>query len=147
MKLLPYIHAYIINHYNPSVCITAQLLTPLMLCALILYVSGQTYSLTSTPNDRFLRNFFMAGLFHLRVFARNLLKASCRRNIFHISFLMTELGFEVAVVYQVVCWLIIRKARVRAPGQTAKQNTKCISSAISSQQIADKISESKLKLP
>ena len=34
-----------------------------MLCALIFYVSGGTYSLTSTSNDRFLRNFFMAGLF------------------------------------------------------------------------------------
>ena len=29
-----------------------------MLCALILYVSGGTYSLTSTPNNRFLRNLF-----------------------------------------------------------------------------------------
>ena len=28
-----------------------------MLCALILYMSDRTYSLTSTPNDRFLRNF------------------------------------------------------------------------------------------
>ena len=55
-----------------------------MLCALILYVRGGTYSLTSTPNDRFLRNFFMAGLFTLRVFARNLLRGSRRRNIFHI---------------------------------------------------------------
>ena len=42
--------------------------------------------LTSTPNYRFLRNFFMAGLFALRVFARNLLRGSRRRNIFHISF-------------------------------------------------------------
>ena len=31
-----------------------------------------------------------------------------------------------------VCWLVRRKARVRAPGQTSKQNTKSISSAISS---------------
>ena len=30
-------------------------------------------------------NFFMAVLFTLRVFARNLLRGSCRRNIFHIS--------------------------------------------------------------
>ena len=57
-----------------------------MLCALILYVSGGTYSLTSTPNDRFLRNFFMAIWFTLRAFARNLLRGSRRRNIFHISF-------------------------------------------------------------
>ena len=45
-----------------------------------------TYSLTSSPNDRFLRNFFMTGLFTLRVFARNLLRGSRRRNTFRISF-------------------------------------------------------------
>ena len=88
------LHTYIIGHYNPSVRITAQLLTLLMLCALILYVSGGTYSLTSTPNDRFLRNLFMARLFTLRVFARNLLRGSRRRNISHISLLMTILGYE-----------------------------------------------------
>ena len=42
---------------------------------------------------------------------------------------------EVTVVQQVVCWLIRRKLRVR--------NTKSISSAISSQQISGKNSESK----
>ena len=63
-----------------------------MLCALILYVSGGTYSLTSTLIDRFLSNFFMAGLFTLRVFVRNLLRGNRRRNIFHILFLMTDLG-------------------------------------------------------
>ena len=46
--------------------------------ALILYVS--------TPNDKFLRNFFMAGLFILRVFERNLLGENCRRNIFVFIF-------------------------------------------------------------
>ena len=46
-----------------------------------------------------------------------------------------------------VCWLIRRKANDRAPGQTSTQNTKSISSAISSQQISGKNSESKLKLP
>ena len=74
--------SYIIGHYNLSVRISAQLLTPLMLCALILYVSGGAYSLTSTPKDSFLRNFFMAVLLALRVFARNLLRESRRRNIF-----------------------------------------------------------------
>ena len=34
--------------------------------------------------ERLLRNFFMAGLFTSRVFARNLLKESCRKNIFFI---------------------------------------------------------------
>ena len=50
----------IIGHYNPSV--RSGLLTPLMLCALILYVSDGTYCLkTSTSNDSF-EKFFMAGL-------------------------------------------------------------------------------------
>ena len=44
-----------------------------MLCVLILYISGGTYSLKSTPNDRFFEKLFMAILFTLRVFARNLL--------------------------------------------------------------------------
>ena len=48
---------------------------------------------------------------------------------------------EVAVVQQVVYGLIRRKARIRAPGQASKQNTKSISSAISSQQISGKNSE------
>ena len=39
-------------------------------------------------------NFFMAGLFALRVFTRNLLRGCHRINIFHISFLMTDLGYE-----------------------------------------------------
>ena len=38
------------------------------LCVLILSMSGRTYSLKSTLNDRFLRN-FMAILFTFRVFA------------------------------------------------------------------------------
>ena len=39
-------------HYKPSVRITAKLLIQLMLCVLILYMSGGTYSLMSTPNDK-----------------------------------------------------------------------------------------------
>ena len=40
--------------------------------------------------------------------------------------------------HQVVCWLIRRKARVRTLGQTSKQNTKSIATALSSQQISGK---------
>ena len=48
----------------------------------------RSYSLTSTANARFLRNFFMAGLFTVRVFTRNLPRGNRRRNIlfFYISF-------------------------------------------------------------
>ena len=57
-----------------------------MLCVLILYISSGTYSIKSTPNDRFLRNYFMAGLFTLIVFARNLLRGNRRKNTFRILF-------------------------------------------------------------
>ena len=41
-------------------------------CMLILYISGGTYSLKLTSKDRFLQKVFVAILFTLRVFARNL---------------------------------------------------------------------------
>ena len=86
-------HTYIIDHYNPSVRITAQLLTLHVVCV---NFTGEwrDLQLTLIPNDRFFRNFFMAGLFTLRVFARNLLRGSRWRNIFHISVLMIDLGYE-----------------------------------------------------
>ena len=39
-----------------------------MLCVLILYVSGGTYSLNSTPNDKFFEKLFIAILFTLESF-------------------------------------------------------------------------------
>ena len=63
-----------------------------MLCVLILYISGGTYSLKSTPNDRFFEKLFMAILFTLRNFARNLLRGNRRRNIFGILFLCLARG-------------------------------------------------------
>ena len=65
-----------------------------MLCALILYVSGGTLLFNVDSERQILRNFFTARLFTLRVFARNLLREIRQRNIFHISFLMTDLGYE-----------------------------------------------------
>ena len=49
--------------------------------------------------------------------------------------------------FHIRSWLIRRKARVRVPGQMSKRNTKSISSAIFSQQISGKNSDSELKLP
>ena len=72
------IHTYIIGHYKPSVRIT--------LCVLTLYISGGAYSLKSTPNIQIFDELFMAILFTLRVFARNLLRGSCRTNIFIFSY-------------------------------------------------------------
>ena len=76
-------HTYIIGHYNPSVRITTQIITPLKLCALILNMSSRTYSLKSTPNAKFIGETFHGNfILTLRVFARNLLRESRRRNIF-----------------------------------------------------------------
>ena len=86
------IHTYIIGHYNPSVGITTQLLIPLMLCALILYMSVQHLQFKVDSERQIFEKFFMAILFSLRVFARNLLRLSCRRIIFIFSF---ELGPNV----------------------------------------------------
>ena len=56
-----------------------------MLCVLILYISGGTYSLKSIPNDRFFEKLFMAILFTLHtVFARNLLRGNRRRKILFV---------------------------------------------------------------
>ena len=55
--------------------------TPLIVCVLILCISGGTYSLKSSPNDRF---FWETFLFTFRAFARNLLKGNRRRNNFRI---------------------------------------------------------------
>ena len=64
-----------------------------MLCLLTLYMSGGIYSLKSTPNDWFLEKLFMAILFTLRVFAKNLLRGNRRRNIFSYFVLISNLGF------------------------------------------------------
>ena len=61
-----------------------------MLSVLILYVNGEIYKLMSIPDHRILRNFFIAGLFNFRVFARNLL-----RNILYLySILIPDLEYE-----------------------------------------------------
>ena len=57
-----------------------------MLCVLIVYISGGTYSFKSTPNDRFFDKLFIAILFTLRILARNLLRGNRRRNNYRISF-------------------------------------------------------------
>ena len=83
-----HIHTYIICHYNTSVRIID------LFSHIILYISVEIYNLKSTPYDRFSEKLFMAILFTLRVFARNLLRVNCRRNTFRISYLMSSLGLE-----------------------------------------------------
>ena len=77
--LLKDIHTYIIGHYNPSVRI-------IDLVSHTTYVVCFLWSLKSTPNDRFFEKLFIAILFTLRAFARNLMRGNRQRNTFCISF-------------------------------------------------------------
>ena len=79
---------HVIGYYNPSIRIMAQLLTPHMFGALILYVSGGTHSFMSIPNDIFLRNFFVASLLTFRV--KNY-------NFFPYYVVMPELGYKPGI--------------------------------------------------
>ena len=55
--------------------------------ALILYVICGTYSLTSTPNNRFLRNFCMTGLFNSQSFCqKSAERKSPKKYYFNILF-------------------------------------------------------------
>ena len=90
-----HINAYIIGHYNASVRITTQLLTPFMLCALILYMNGGTYNLESTPNDRFLRSFFLSNVMFSQSFWQKSAERKSPKNNFHIFAFKSDLWFEL----------------------------------------------------
>ena len=68
-----------------------------MLCALISHISGETYSLKSTSIDRFYEKLFMAILFTLRFFTRNLLGGNRWRNTFHILFWYLAWGWKPGI--------------------------------------------------
>ena len=82
---------YIIGHYNSLQSeLRPSFLTPLMLGALILYMSGGTCSLNTTLNYRFLRSFFLAILFS---FCRKSAEKKSLKKYFHVFVLMSDLGF------------------------------------------------------
>ena len=78
------IHTYIIDHYNSSVRITIWLHTALMLCALILYVSGGTYSLKSTLKDRIFEKLFMAITIYSQSFCQKFTERKSKIKYFFI---------------------------------------------------------------
>ena len=66
-----------------------------MLCRLILFISGRTYSLKSTPNDRFLEKLFMAAFNLLSGFLPEICWEEIAEEIyFSYSVLMSGLGLE-----------------------------------------------------
>ena len=81
-----YIHNWSLQLFSQDY---VQLLTPLMLCAIILYVSGRTYNLTSTQSRRFFEKLFYGRFIYSQSLATKLLRGIRRRSIlflFHISF-------------------------------------------------------------
>ena len=82
-----YIYIYIIGHYNSSVKIIDLVShTTYVVHVDFIHKWQTTDSLKSTPNDRVFEKLFIAILFTLRLFARNLLRGNRRRNTFRISF-------------------------------------------------------------
>ena len=81
-----HIHTYIIGHYNTPVSITTQLLTRLMLCALIFIREWRDLQFKVDSERQIFGKLFIAILFILIVFVRNLLKGNRLRNIFVFIF-------------------------------------------------------------
>ena len=75
-----YIHNWTLQPFSEDYW--AWSLTPLMLCVLILYINGGTYSLKLTSNDRFFEKLFMAILFQRSDF----LPEICWNNYLRILF-------------------------------------------------------------
>ena len=67
-------------------------LTPLMLCTLILYISGGTYSLKSTPNDRFFEKLFLAIFIYSQIFCQKSTERKSPKEYFSYFVLMSGLG-------------------------------------------------------
>ena len=85
----------IIGHCNFWVRITAKLLTPLILCALILYMSRGTYSLETIPSDRFCVKNFPRQFYLLSEFSPEICWEEIFEEIFFPFFvLMSQLRFK-----------------------------------------------------
>ena len=65
-----------------------------MLSVLILYISGGTYSLNSTPNDKFFEKLFMAILFHAQSFCQKSIERKSPKKYFSYFVLMSRLGLK-----------------------------------------------------
>ena len=105
------------SHCNTSAWITSN--TTYVVCFNLIHV-WRNLQFNVESERKFLKTFFMAILFTIRVFALNLQRRSRQRNIF--------------VIFNfVVCWLIRCKARVASQQNHKTKHEKKISSAIFSQ--------------
>ena len=69
-------------------------LIPLMLCVLILYISGRTNSLKLAPNDRFLKKLFFLILIFSQSFCQKSAERKSPKKYFLYFVLISGLGFE-----------------------------------------------------
>ena len=76
----PYIHTYIIDHYKPSVRII-DLVSQTTYVVCVICIRKWRHLQFKVDSERLFEKLFMAILFTLRVFARNLLRGNRRRNI------------------------------------------------------------------
>ena len=82
-KRIPYLHNRLLQLFSQDYGLTSHITH--VVRVLILYLSGGTYSLTSTLNDKFLRDFFMAGLFCSQSFCqKSAERKSPKKYFFHI---------------------------------------------------------------
>ena len=104
-----YIHTYIIGHYNPSVWIIDLVShTTYVVWVLILYISGGTKSLKSTPNDRFFEKLFMTIFIYSQSFCQKSAKRKSRNKYFSYFVLMFGLGPGIINIYSVYCFCFTR---------------------------------------
>ena len=89
-----FIHTCKIGHYNPSLRITDLVTTPLMLCALTLYMNGGTYSLKSTPKHKFFEELFLAIFIYSQTFCQKSAGRKSPKKYFSYFLLMSGLALE-----------------------------------------------------
>ena len=89
------LHTYIFGRYNPSVRIIDLVShTTYVVCVNFIHKWRDLQLKVDFKWQIFLRNFFMANLFTLRVFVRNLLSGNHRRNTFCILFWCLAFGSD-----------------------------------------------------
>ena len=68
-----------------------------MLCALILHMSGGTYSLESTLKAKIFEKLFMVIFFYFQSFCKKSGERKTPKKYFHIMVLRFDLGFELGL--------------------------------------------------
>ena len=82
-------YTYIIGHYNSSVRIIDLVSHTTYVVYVNFFISGGTYNLKSTPNDRLFEKLFMTILFTFRVFCQKSAERKSPKKylfFFHVSF-------------------------------------------------------------